>query len=104
MSTIKGRVTKILPTKQVKDAFINSFVIEVQDGQYSNLVYFEGYKKELKNIKEGDEVEVHYNLRSREHEGKYYSSISFWKVDKLTPSAPEPIINDHWQFRENLGF
>jgi hypothetical protein len=85
MSKIEGIVKTIMQPKQVKDATVNGFVIEVQDGQYSNLVAFEGYKKEIPNsVKVGQKVEVYYNLRSREHNGNWYTSASFWKVEAIS--------------------
>ena len=47
----------------------------------------------LAGVTVGEDVEVHFNLSSREFNGKYYHNIDAWKIDKATGAggnAPEP--------------
>jgi len=60
---------------------------------YNNIVQFEMYKKPefaehvenfVKYNKVGDRVEVEFNIASREWDGKLYTSLKHWKIEKLT--------------------
>ena len=49
----------------------------------------------LGNITEGQEVEVSFNVSSREYNGKYYHSIDAWKIDVLSEAVdPAPNFAD----------
>lgn len=41
--------------------------------------------KALKEFKKGDQIEVLFNLKSREYNGKYYTNAEAWKINKLEP-------------------
>ena len=43
--------------------------------------------------KVGDEVEVSFNVSSREFNGKYYHNLDAWKVFKATASTPNQDLN-----------
>ncbi len=53
-------------------------------------------KGDLSNINVGDEVEIEFNLSSREFNGKWYHSVSAWKITKA-----EVIVNNE---EEDLPF
>lgn len=89
--SVKGRITQILPiesgtSKAGKDWKKQSFVIDTGD-QYNPLVCFSLFGDEkiriLGNFGSGQEVEVSFNLSSREYNGKWYHNIDAWKIDAL---------------------
>ena len=95
--TIKG---KILSIGEVKDfgngAKAISYQVETSE-QYNNLYSFEMYKgaehiehvdKFVKYNKVGDEVSVEFNVRTNEYNGKFYTSLSPWRVEKSEASEP----------------
>lgn len=95
---VKGKISQILEpesgvSRAGKEWNKQEFVIET-DEQYPRKVCFTlfGEKTSLINgLAEGEEVEVSFNLESREFNGKWYHNINAWKIDK--PSAenlPEP--------------
>ena len=64
----------------------------------------------LRNYGEGQEVEVAFNISSREFNGKYYHNIDAWKINPLgaaTPAsgaAPAPAIDDAPAGDDDLPF
>lgn len=77
-----------------------SFIGEQTEGQYPKDIGFEVFGAEavdkfLKYNKVGDEVEVSFNLQSREYNGRLYTTANAWKVWNLQTSTsaapPEPI-------------
>jgi hypothetical protein len=65
----------------------------VDNGEkYNNLFYFEIFKAEkvdnfIKYNKVGDSVAVEFNVNTKEYQGKYYTSLSAWRVEALKGEA-----------------
>jgi hypothetical protein len=64
------------------------------DEQYNNLYAFELFGQEkvdslIKFNKVGDVVDVDFNVSTREWEGKYFTTLSAWKVFKSNTEAPQ---------------
>lgn len=75
------------------------FVVQ-SEAQYNNLYCFEVFGNEkVENLtkyqKEGDNVTVEFNVNTNEYKGKYYTSLSAWKISKAnangiqSPHAPQ---------------
>jgi len=95
---VKGKIQQILKpesgvSRAGKEWNKQEFVIET-DEQYPRKVCFTlfGEKTSLiNNLAEGEEVEVSFNLESREFNGKWYHNINAWKIDKpAAENVPEP--------------
>lgn len=78
-----------------------SFIGTEMDSEYPKQIGFEIFGKEkvdkfLQYNKVGSEVEVSFNLQSREHNGKIYTTAFAWKVWGLqsTSAAPVPEIEE----------
>jgi hypothetical protein len=87
---VKGRITKVLSietgtSKAGKEWKKQSFVLDT-GAQYNPEVCFSLFGDEkvdmLRNYGEGQEVEVAFNVSSREFNGKYYHNLDAWKVFK----------------------
>ena len=68
-------------------------VFLLDDGtEYDSLFAFELFGIEkvelLGKLSIGDEIEVNFNVKTREFGGKYYMSLSAWKINTLTASVP----------------
>lgn len=66
------------------------FVLEIMDGSYSQLVKFQLLKERcilLDNFKEEEEIKVHFDLRGREWQGKYLTSLNCWSLVHATGDA-----------------
>ena len=61
------------------------FVVEVQDGNYPQMVKFEAVKDKtalLDGINIGDPVKVFFDIRGNEYNGKYYVNLVAWKLER----------------------
>lgn len=92
---LTGTIHAIEPINQVSDKFKKlEFVVEVQDGNYSELIKLQlvNDKCELLTTGTGSSVKVHFNLRGRkwEKDGKasYFNSLDAWKIEVLSESQP----------------
>jgi len=89
--SIKGRITKRLEvetgtSKSGKLWEKGGFVIDT-GAQYNPEVCFSVFGEEklqmLNGFHEGQEVEVHFNVSSREFNSKYYHSLDCWKITPI---------------------
>jgi hypothetical protein len=67
------------------------FVIKsTDDGEYPQDIKFELVKDKtalVDKYKLGDKVTVHFNVRGREYNGKYYVNLVAWKLDGQSASS-----------------
>lgn len=87
MSDIKGKLIKIGDTQEFgSNGFTKrEFVIETPD-QYPQQIPIEVIKDKCQLLDQfgvGDTVKVDYDLRGREWNGRYFSSVQAWKVELL---------------------
>jgi len=68
------------------------FVIEEQEGSYPKQVAFTVFNKPemIADMRVDDEVEVGFNVESREYNGKYFSNVTAWRVNILKTSGAKP--------------
>ena len=86
---IKGTIQQILNVESGVSRAGNEwkkqeFILETAE-QYPKKVCFTLFNDKLSlvdNVSEGDEVEVSFNLESREFNGKWYHNINAWIIDK----------------------
>lgn len=101
---VTGRITKVLElqtgtTAAGTDWKKQSFILETTE-QYNNLYCFEIFGAEkvdnfLKYNKVGNEVKVDFNVSTNEWQGKYFTSLSAWKIFKAaTEEAPKEPVSD----------
>ena len=45
----------------------------------------------LKQHNEGDQLEVSFNLSSKEYNGKYFHNIDAWRIENLNSSTNEDL-------------
>ena len=90
-NTIKGKLTQKLAvetgtSKAGKEWKKQTFVVDT-GAQYNPEVAFSLFGEEkvsmLEAFQEGSEVEVSFNVSSREFNGKWYNSIDAWKIAPL---------------------
>lgn len=95
--TLKGRIKSILPpesgtSKAGKAWRKQSFVVDT-GAQYNPDVCFGVFGDDkldmLARFEPGAEVEVSFNLSSREYNGRYYHNIDAWKIEAIGNQAPQ---------------
>ena len=83
---ITGRLYKIFDTEQIKETFRKrEIVIEQQDGKYPNFVKIELTQDRtglVDGYSEGDEVTVSFDLRGREWNGKFFTNLNGWRIQR----------------------
>jgi hypothetical protein len=66
-----------------------TFVIETDDKYNPDIALKAGTKlvDVIKGIKKGTQVQVEYNLKSREYQGKWYTDVEAYKVTPLSATV-----------------
>ena len=103
-----GRIKVIMDTQTFDSGFQKrEFVITTAE-QYPQDIKFEFFKEKceiLDQFKVGDEVNVHFNIRGNEYNGRYFVNLNSWKMEKASTNAaaegapipaapPMPVSND----------
>lgn len=94
---IQGTITHVNPTREGtgnKGAYtVYNYVLETS-GQYPKQIAFEVFNTDH-GLQVGDTITAQINLESREYNGKWYTAVKAYKVDKQGGQAPYvPQIDD----------
>ena len=81
---LTGTIHKIFDEQKISDAFVKrEFVIKTDAEKYPQLVKFEVFQDKINLLldkKEGQQVTVHFNIRGRQWEDKFFVSLSCWRI------------------------
>lgn len=81
----QGFIHKIFDTEQKSEKFqTREFVIEQRDSQYPQMIKFQLTQDKCSLVdtyNEGDEITVHFDLRGREWNEKYFTNLQCWKIE-----------------------
>ena len=106
MNKEKGTVVNVTPLQQISDKFRKQdFTIKTFDEKFPQFLTFQVVNDKCElvaNLKNGDVVEVSYNLRGREWnspEGitKYFNTVEAWSINlssEPVQTTPEPTNED----------
>lgn len=114
---VKGKISSVLPvesgtSKAGKDWKKQGFVIDTGD-QYNPHVCFSLFGEDkiamLGNFSEGQDVEVSFNLSSREYNGRWYHNIDAWKIEgagqgEMPPMPSTPPVEEFSSEEDDLPF
>jgi len=82
---IAGKIIVIDETQTFPSGFMKrEFVVTTAHDKYSQDIKFEVSKDKcstLDSLKVGQDVQVHFNIRGNEHNGRYYINLQAWKID-----------------------
>ncbi|MEM9836078.1 MAG: DUF3127 domain-containing protein [Bacteroidota bacterium] len=89
---VVGKLHKKFETENKTDTFrAREFVIEVDGGgNYPQFVKFQCVQDRttiVDDVNEGDQIKVHFDLRGREWQGKYFTNLNAWRVESQQPAA-----------------
>lgn len=93
---ITGTLVKKYEVETKGESFkVRDFVIKASDGgQYDNFVKFQTTQDRtsiIDDLNEGDEIKVHFDLRGRQWQDKYFTNLNAWRVEAVAAgSAPSP--------------
>ena len=81
---VKGKFIKELETKSGTSAkgewSKKDIILELENNRKLCVTLWNELTK--LNFKDGEELQVHINLESREFNDKYYTDVKAWKIDK----------------------
>lgn len=112
--SIKGIIERIGDTESKGANFqVRELVLRVQDGNYTQFAVFQLSQDRTDlaaNFSEGQEVTIHFSLRGREWQGRYFTSLAAWKivaeqgqnVPKIAPKEATAEILEETPVNENL--
>jgi len=87
----EGKLHKVFDTEQKTASFqAREFVIEVQDGNYPQMVKFQLTQDKcslIDDYAEGDQVVVDFDLRGREWNDKYFTNLNAWRIGRADGSG-----------------
>ena len=100
MFKVKGVISKIGEVKTLDNgAKVLEYVVDVtSENGYVTTYSLNMYKKEeyashvdnfIQYNKVGDNVEVEFDIRGREYNGKTYNDLSHWKIEKIGQGGQE---------------
>lgn len=91
---IEGKLIKKYDVESKSSSFqAREFVIEVPDGNYPQFVKFQLVQDRcalIDPMNEGETIKVHFDLRGREWQGKYFTNLNAWKVEKANGATNTP--------------
>jgi hypothetical protein len=99
---VEGKLHKVFPSENKSGSFqAREFVIEVESGQYPQFVKFQLVQDRcslIDDYNEGENIKVHFDLRGREWQGKYFTNLNAWRLDRPSKaeksSAPNPSVEE----------
>ena len=90
------KITQILELESIGENWTpkQSIVVEeITERDYPASIVVDFWRDNTETISSfdvGDEVKVHLNSRAREYNGRWYNSISGWKVEKVSSEDNSP--------------
>jgi hypothetical protein len=82
---LKGKLILKSKPRQITDKFrVMDFVIQTPDEKYPQSIQFQVMNDRIQEMDKftiGEEVEVSFDVRGREHNGKYYNTLNAFKIE-----------------------
>ena len=106
---INGLLHKIFPTENKTDKFqAREFVIKVEEGMYPQFIKFQLTQDRcglVDAFEAGQEIKVHFDLRGREWNEKYFTNLNAWRIEKgaNATQAAAPAAGGNTNFPEEPG-
>ncbi len=96
MSELKQNGTiKLINDLQTFDSgFQKREFVVTTDGQYPQDIKFECTQTRcelLDNLSVGQSVDVHFNIKGNEYNGRYFVNLQAWKIETVESAAPPPV-------------
>ncbi len=92
---IKGKLYRKFDTEQKTETFrAREFVLLVEDGNYPQYLKFQLTQDRCSLIDPfelNDEILVHFDLRGREWNDKFFTNLNAWRLEKAQKGEEPPI-------------
>ena len=80
---IEGKLIKILPVQKISEKFSKQQIVIETIEDYPQEVVFDVKEKDFERVeglKVGDKLEVSFNVRGREWQGRHFVNLTAWKI------------------------
>lgn len=87
---IIGVLGQVMDVQVISDKFSKRDFILTIEGTYPQHICFQLSKDKIDLIevyKTGEKIRVHYNLRGREYQGRYFNTLEAWRIERMN-AAP----------------
>ncbi len=90
---VQGKLYRVFDTEKKTDTFqAREFVLEVAEGQYPQMVKFQLTQDKcalIDDYSEGQELTVHFDLRGREWNDRFFTNLNAWRIEAGAGSAQQ---------------
>lgn len=110
---VTGTVKEVLQTKHGvsasgKEWATQEFILTTDDSNYPCDICFRIFGNDKITecaVKEGESLQVFFDIRSRDYNGRWFTDINVWKIDRmLKPNDVAPGVPNDRQPQGNAGF
>ena len=103
-----GTLHKKYDTESKSSTFqAREFVIEIADGNYPQFIKFQLVQDRcnlIDDYEEGKQIKVHFDLRGREWNGKYFTNLNAWRLEQVEgQSVPGKAPSKDEEFGDPFG-
>ncbi|MDX1666498.1 MAG: DUF3127 domain-containing protein [Saprospiraceae bacterium] len=95
---IEGKLHKKFETESKTETFqAREFILEIADGNYPQLIKFQLVQDRCSLIdpfEEGQRMKVHFDLRGREWNDRYFTNLNAWRLETVEETSPAPTEGD----------
>ena len=94
---IEGTLHKKFDTESKSESFQAREFVIATEGNYPQFVKFQLTQDRCSVVdkyQEGEKVKVFFDLRGREWQGKYFTNLNAWRVDRSETANGEPDFPD----------
>ena len=87
---IEGILHKIFEVESKSASFQTREFVITTEGTYPQFVKFQLTQDKcgiIDGYPEGEKIKVSFDLRGREWQGKYFTNLNAWKVDKIAGNS-----------------
>ena len=107
---IEGTLHKIFDIESKSSSFQTREFVITTEGTYPQYVKFQLTQDKcgvIDGCQEGEKIKVSFDLRGREWQGKYFTNLNAWKVEKsvqnnqgfqAASAAPPPVFEENTDF------
>ena len=88
----EGRIIKIDDAEQVTEKFRKRAIVVETDENYAQQIQSEFTQDncdKLDDFSVGDSVRIHFNIRGREWNGRYFTNLNGWRIERLGAAQPK---------------
>ena len=105
---ITGKLHKKYATEPKGDTFkVRELVLLTEDGQYPQYVKFQLTQDRcelLDQYEEGQKIKVHFDLRGREWQGKFFTNLNAWRLESIEDTQAQASNNNDTPSASNSNF